>query len=48
MGWKSCIAFPDGIPDKIWTGKVDHTKPYPDDGGIKFEPITDDDKAKQI
>jgi len=36
-----CRAFPDSIPDEIWTGEVDHTKPYPGDNGIQFEPIKD-------
>lgn len=37
-GKKTCKAFPNGIPDKFWSGKVDHTVPYTGDGGITFEP----------
>lgn len=33
----TCTAFPDGIPDEIWRGDDDHTKPYPGDKGIQFE-----------
>jgi hypothetical protein len=35
----SCDAFPDGIPDEIWTGKNDHKKPYPGDHDIQFEKL---------
>lgn len=33
-----CRAFPNGIPDKFWDAKVDHTVPYTGDNGITFEP----------
>lgn len=33
--WK-CKAF-DEIPEEIWLGKNDHTKPYKGDNGIQFE-----------
>jgi len=35
----SCRAFPEGIPDLILYTGVIHTKPYPGDHGIRFEPI---------
>ncbi len=34
-----CAAFPDGIPLPIWKGENDHTKSYPGDGGIRYEPV---------
>ncbi len=34
-----CDAFPNGIPDEIYREGFDHTKPYPGDHGIQFEPI---------
>ena len=35
-----CYAFPNGIPEEILTGEFDHSKPYPGDNGIRFEPVT--------
>ena len=34
-----CEAYPNGIPNAIINGEHDHTKPYPGDNGIRFEPI---------
>ncbi len=33
-----CDAFPDQIPLEIWSGKVQHNKPFPGDQGIRFQP----------
>jgi hypothetical protein len=41
-----CKAFPKKIPDEIWQGKNDHTKPYPGDNGIQFTPHPDSPKFK--
>ena len=38
-GLMKCSAFDDKIPEKIMTGLHDHTKPYPGDNDIRFEPI---------
>jgi hypothetical protein len=37
-GVRKCDAFKD-IPLPIWEGDNDHTKPYPGDHGIQFEPV---------
>lgn len=34
-----CKAFPDGIPNSIILGDVDHDKPIDGDHGFRFEPI---------
>jgi hypothetical protein len=37
MGAHKCDAFPERIPDLIWRGDNDHTKPFPGDNGVLFE-----------
>ena len=37
----SCDAFPAGIPREIQLGEHDHRKPFPGDGGIRYEPAKD-------
>ena len=32
-----CTAFPDKIPEVLWSGKFQHTEPFPGDRGIRFE-----------
>lgn len=34
-----CDAFPDRIPQAIIESEHDHTKPYPGDHGIQFDPL---------
>lgn len=34
-----CLAFPGGIPDEVWRGENDHTKPVKGDGNIRFKPL---------
>ncbi len=33
-----CTAFPEEIPEKIWSGKSQHREAFPGDRGIRFEP----------
>ena len=32
-----CTAFPEGIPAVIINNEFDHSSPYPNDHGIRFE-----------
>lgn len=38
---RKCKAFSGLIPLEIWRGNNDHTRPYPGDNGMHFEPIQD-------
>ena len=33
-----CDAFPNGIPEEIFTYYYDHRLPFPNDNGIRLEP----------
>ena len=32
----TCSAFPKGIPNDVFLGQFDHTKPYPGDNGLRY------------
>ena len=38
----TCDAFPDGIPEAIWTLQADHHQPYSGDHGIRYTAPHDD------
>lgn len=35
---RTCDAFPDQIPEEIWSGEFHHDKPFPGDRGMRFHP----------
>ena len=37
--FRSCKAFPSGIPNDILIGKNSHKKPFKGDSGILYDPI---------
>ena len=37
-----CAAFPDGVPDEIFSSEADHREPFDGDRGIRFDPIDDE------
>ncbi len=40
---RTCEAFPEKIPDEIWSGTFIHNKPFPGDQGIQFKPKLQND-----
>lgn len=36
--WFTCAAYPDGIPEEIYTGAISHNVARPGDQGIRFIP----------
>ena len=42
-----CEAFPAGIPDRVFSGRVDHSLPVRGDQGVRFEPRSPEDGRTQ-
>lgn len=40
-GMFKCEAYPNGIPEEIYTGEHDHKQSFKGDNGIGFEEIKD-------
>jgi hypothetical protein len=40
-----CEAYPDGIPEEILNGKVDHKTPFPGDNGLVYLPVRSEGDA---
>lgn len=40
-GPQTCAAFPDGIPDAVFTNRKDHRQSVDGDHGIRWEPRGD-------
>lgn len=36
VGTKTCLAFPEGIPDAVWQADRGHREPVPGDRGVQF------------
>ncbi len=39
LGRKTCVAFPGGIPEEIWSAYLGHREPFPGDRGVQFKQI---------
>lgn len=41
-GLTECDAFPEGIPQDIFSGEKDHTEPIEGDNGIQWQPLNEE------
>lgn len=43
---RRCSAFPDGIPEPIWDGTVEHRQAHPGDHGVQYTARRPEDMAR--
>src|SRR5688572_25492834 len=43
----TCMAFPRRIPIDIWNARHDHRTPYLGDHGVRFAPMTEEDRCRE-
>ncbi len=43
-----CLAFPNGIPEKILTMEHDHHFPYKGDNGIQYEELSTGEELQYV
>ncbi len=41
-GVPTCLAFPEGIPERILRGNIDHSLPVDGDHGFRYDPMVPD------
>jgi len=47
MSIETCRAFPEGIPDAVLSGRIDHSEKIPEDNGLTFT-LDDADELKKL
>jgi hypothetical protein len=42
LGGRKCLAFPESIPDALWSGENLHREPYEGDQGYRYQRAFDE------